>query len=60
MSCIFNLETTACDSSPCQNGGTCFSNDDGYICRCNETLYTGANCETGKSIGTPGEDTHTE
>lgn len=40
----------ACDSSPCQNGGTCSVDDDdadGYSCAC-ESEFTGDRCQQRK------------
>ncbi|KAJ8388788.1 hypothetical protein AAFF_G00130210 [Aldrovandia affinis] len=36
-----------CESSPCQNGGTCVEGDEGYACLCpKETMrYAGKDCE---------------
>src|SRR6218665_130726 len=36
-----------CDSSPCENGGSCESIVNGYICQC-QPAYTGDNCQDGK------------
>lgn len=41
----------ACDSAPCQHGGTCSDSGNGsYTCTCNSAMYTGANCETGEHV----------
>lgn len=37
-----------CDSSPCQNGGTCTNGMVDYSCAC-PSGWTGDNCETGNS-----------
>ena len=37
-----------CQSSPCQNDGTCFELLDEYECRCAPS-YSGINCQTSKS-----------
>lgn len=39
---------SACDSSPCQNGGYCYEQDGGYTCEC-EHGYRGENCEKGNN-----------
>ena len=41
----------ACDSSPCQNGGTCveLSGENSYHCNCSES-FTGARCEVEQPI----------
>ena len=36
-----------CESSPCQHGGTCTDQINGYNCTCGGG-YAGTNCETGK------------
>jgi len=36
-----------CDSSPCENGGTCYDiGESGYECICNS--FAGKNCQIGK------------
>ena len=37
-------EINKCDSSPCQNNGTCEVERPGYICRCPDQ-FAGVNCE---------------
>lgn len=37
--------STACDSNPCQYGGTCHPQSDGYMCTC-PAGAAGINCET--------------
>ena len=34
-----------CANNPCQNGGTCFGNEDGFSCYCLPN-YNGTFCET--------------
>ena len=41
---VIILSPADCLSSPCQNGGSCFSYNDGYRCNCAQG-YTGAHCE---------------
>lgn len=36
-----------CDSSPCQNGGSCDDQFQDYVCRC-PPEYEGKSCETGQ------------
>jgi hypothetical protein len=36
---------SACDSSPCVNGGTCTASGTGYVCTC-APGWTGINCQT--------------
>ena len=42
-------ETLPCDSSPCENGGTCLNtnSDTSYVCEC-DPVYCGTNCEMRK------------
>ena len=37
-----------CSSAPCQNGGSCEDEEDGYTCECADG-WTGAECQFGKS-----------
>uniref|UniRef100_A0A3P8TUL4 Sushi, nidogen and EGF-like domain-containing protein 1 n=1 Tax=Amphiprion percula TaxID=161767 RepID=A0A3P8TUL4_AMPPE len=39
------IDVDECASSPCQNGGTCEDQINGFICRC-PPGYTGIHCET--------------
>ncbi len=43
---LFILETDECDSSPCQNGGSCTDSLNSYTCNCVDG-YIGTHCETG-------------
>ena len=43
------LEVDECSNSPCENGGTCTDELNGYNCTC-ATGYEGTNCETGKFL----------
>ena len=37
-----------CISEPCHHGGRCVDRINKYVCICDDTGYTGLNCETGK------------
>ena len=39
------VEVLACDSDPCLNNGACLPHDDGFICNCVGTFYTGDICD---------------
>ena len=41
---IFIIERNFCADQPCQNQGSCYSSEKGYMCFC-FTGYTGINCE---------------
>ena len=43
---MFVLDINECDSSPCENGGTCTDGINGYTCTCADG-YTDTHCETG-------------
>ena len=38
-----------CVSAPCQNGGTCVDQVNGYLCQC-APGYTDLQCQTGKTF----------
>ena len=42
-----NLDINECDSTPCQNKGTCADLLNGYKCSC-ALGFTGTNCHVGK------------
>ena len=43
------LDINWCRSNPCQNGGTCMFDVNGYTCSCT-TDYLGTNCQTGQTF----------
>ena len=45
---IVSSDIDECDSSPCENGGTCTDQANGYICGC-VAGFTGVTCQTSKS-----------
>ena len=50
MKCVSFILTdiNECDSSPCENGGTCEDEVNGYTCHC-LSGYSGDHCQTGKT-----------
>ena len=46
---ILPADVDECDSSPCQNGGTCVDGINSYTCDCDDG-YTGPDCETGNIL----------
>ena len=44
------LDIDECASDPCQNGGTCSDQENGYECIC-AAGFTGTNCDSGKKLG---------
>ena len=50
INCCSVPDINECDSSPCQNGGTCTDNVNGYTCDC-VAGYTGTECQTGQEFG---------
>ena len=46
---FFLLDINECSSDPCENGGTCTDEVDGYVCDC-EPGFTGTKCQTGIEI----------
>ena len=46
MNMCFFLELNECESSPCENEGSCEDQVDGYLCIC-ASGFTGSECETG-------------
>ncbi|MCB4762255.1 MAG: calcium-binding EGF-like domain-containing protein [Sulfurovum sp.] len=48
QSCIpLFTDIDECVSAPCQNGGTCTDQVNGYLCQC-APGYSGLHCQTGK------------
>ena len=43
---FFLTDIDECGAAPCQHGGTCTDQVNGYTCEC-MAGYTGTNCETG-------------
>jgi uncharacterized membrane protein YgcG len=43
MHCEIDIDD--CADSPCQNGGVCIDETNGYTCSCHQGLFTGKNCE---------------
>ena len=44
---LFYVVIDNCQSSPCQNAGTCTNDVNKYTCTC-QPGYTGANCQSGE------------
>ena len=47
-SIVHYLDIDRCNSSPCQNGGTCISQVEKYTCQC-QPGFRGADCLVGTS-----------
>ena len=47
--CFIPTDINECDSSPCQNGGTCEDQVNGYTCHC-LSGYNGDHCQAGNTI----------
>lgn len=47
--CSCETDINECESSPCQNGGTCQDLTGTYACVCNES-FIGYNCENARVI----------
>ena len=47
MCFLYSADTDECASGPCQNGGTCTDQVNGYLCSC-VAGYSGADCQTGE------------
>ena len=45
---IHFLDIDDCATNPCQNGGSCTDQINGYTCNCVDG-YDGTNCETGNN-----------
>ena len=45
----FSKDVDECASGPCQNGGTCVDQVNGYLCQC-APGYTDLQCQTGKKL----------
>ena len=43
--CLFSPDVDECVSGPCQNGGTCVDQVNGYLCQC-VPGYTDLQCQT--------------
>ena len=53
--CDIIADINECDSSPCQNDGTCSNLENRYRCTCKRG-FTGMNCETGNTEINPSFD----
>ena len=54
---FFFADIDYCETSTCDNGGTCIDGIDDYTCECQEG-YTGSNCETGKCFSIVSSEIH--
>ena len=48
VNCCFT-DIDECASAPCQNGGTCIDQVNGYLCQC-APGYTDLQCQTGTNV----------
>ena len=43
---LYSFFTDLCSTNPCQNGGSCYSDQGGYVCEC-KSGFSGQNCQIG-------------
>ena len=44
---MYITDVNECASAPCQNGGSCEDEENGFVCECADG-YTGAECQFGR------------